>query len=326
MAVCGRCLKLQNDLIIVGAGVAGLSAAIAARKAGLDVTILERGDTQPSRPGETAHPGAQAIFKELGLIDAIEKATRIRPLGLEVVGHSTERILFGGTAKKPWRGYQVNRLCLSDIMLTVASNLGATIKFGARVTDINPTSDRVIVELEQERFSARWCCDATGVVQLASRKHAGTIKPIGPTLVLRYKYDREGSVCRDWPRLTVNDEGWHWEAMVDEDRFAVVDLVHGRFEGNREPGWKYADGTWRLSDAPATGRVFKVGDAAGRLDPAAGKGILRSMMSAMMMVHLIKSAIAEDLMPEQIAAHYSNWFRDWVTKDAHELRQLMEYG
>lgn len=316
--------KAQNNLIVIGAGVAGLSAAIAARRAGLEVTVLERGEVPPVQAGETLHPGVQTIFKELGLINAVEKATRIRPLGLEVVGHATERIPYGGTAQAPWRGYQVNRNCLSDIMVTAASNLGASLKFGTRVCDIDATSDQVIVELEQERLSASWCCDATGVAQLSSRKHSGTVSPISPTLVLRYRYDRKGSVCREWPRLVVSDQGWNWEAMVDDDRFAIVELVRGRFKGPREPGWNYADGTWRLSDAPADGRVFKVGDAAGRVDPAAGKGILRSMMSAMMMVHLIKFSIAEALLPARISAHYSNWFRNWVANDAHELRQLLE--
>src|SRR6185295_6330859 len=47
------------DLLILGAGPAGCAAAMQARRAGLDVLLLDSSERPRPTPGETLHPGIE---------------------------------------------------------------------------------------------------------------------------------------------------------------------------------------------------------------------------------------------------------------------------
>jgi len=85
------------DLVIVGAGPAGLATAIFARQAGLSVCVLDGGPTDGDKAcGEGLMPGVAPLLAELG-IDPPAKSwwgwpTSKGPLGLSTgsPGHRDE--------------------------------------------------------------------------------------------------------------------------------------------------------------------------------------------------------------------------------------------
>ena len=83
---------IDRDIIVVGAGPVGLTAALAVRATGRPVTVLEAG------AAERIRPGSRAIFLHKVTLEVLE---RIRPgLGWELVRHGltwrTKRTFFRG--------------------------------------------------------------------------------------------------------------------------------------------------------------------------------------------------------------------------------------
>lgn len=314
-----------TDIVIIGAGVAGLAAAIAARQAGFSTIVVERCATPPTRPGETLHPGAGPIFAELGLLVAVERLSLVRPIGIELVGHTTEKTAFGGPPGEAWRGYQLCREELSRAMVARARALDAEFRFGQKALQLAESNEHVTLETAEGEVKSGWCFDATGSTHWSHRKLGGQMRAISPQMTLRYRYDKQGSVATDWPRLRLYPTGWQWEAVLRPHRFARVELTHGRAPHTGEVGWRHADGTWRLSDSPARRRVFRLGDAGGRIDPSAGKGVLRAMMSALLAVHLVKAVAVGRATANDATRHYARWFRRWIEGDAAELAELIAH-
>jgi len=63
----------MTKVLIVGAGIGGLAAAVALRQAGADVTVFERApELQPVGAGLSLWPNAMLALRSLGVADAIE--------------------------------------------------------------------------------------------------------------------------------------------------------------------------------------------------------------------------------------------------------------
>jgi 2-polyprenyl-6-methoxyphenol hydroxylase-like FAD-dependent oxidoreductase len=119
---------VYTDLIVVGAGPAGAAAAIAARNAGLRVTLIEREASLRSRPGEAVHPGIEPLLARLGVRDAVLAADFLRHDGhwVEWAGDFRRFVPFGTDADGPWRGFQMWRPAFDAIMIEGLSRSSRT--------------------------------------------------------------------------------------------------------------------------------------------------------------------------------------------------------
>lgn len=319
---------MPDDLAIIGGGVAGLTAAIAARQAGLEVTLFERQLEPGDQPGETLHPGVEPLFEKLGVAADVAKHSPVRHTGIVTV-RAGKRIWapYGMTDGIPWRGFQIERRNLRTILLQRAIDLGARIISGCGRLELeSATASGVVLRENGHKLTASWLIDATGPSNWLKRFDRVSYRPATPPMMVCYGYETSGAVITDnsWPELAYGPGSWKWTAPLGDSRLAWVvgSCSKAALGALRSRATGTADATWQVSKCPAHTGLFRVGDAAFRMDPSTGKGVLRAMMSSMMAVHLI--GVRNELATEQMTADraYCNWISHWFWSDFNEMKKL----
>src|SRR4249919_3641331 len=93
------------DVLVIGGGPAGTSAAITCAQSGLDVCILEDKEFPRYHVGETVHPGIEGLLQQLNIRDKILNANFLRHIGNWVKWHNEEIFVpFGQTRQELWKG------------------------------------------------------------------------------------------------------------------------------------------------------------------------------------------------------------------------------
>lgn len=333
------------DLLIVGGGPAGGSAAITAASRGLRVVLLERDGTATERPGESLHPGIEPLLGQFGLAGRLGTVVGARHPGVWITWNGSARFEpFGSDAGGAWRGFQVRRTALHGLLLARAAELGAEIRQPARVTGANRSPDGFWdVETDAGGLRCRMLVDASGDARWLDRRLSGPLTPRSPRLLARFGHAEGSCPARDEaPALESLPDGWLWTARVGPDRYAWVRLAVGSEPGRETPAAfaalrpsgpsRGADVTWHLAERPAGPGWFLVGDAAARLDPLSSHGVLKAIMSGMMAAHFAAAILQEGAAPEAAEAQYRSWLHGWFEADAERLagfyRQLglAEFG
>jgi salicylate hydroxylase len=141
-------------IIIAGAGIGGLSAAIALAKAGFEVEVIERaGVLREVGAGLQLSPNAVKALDALGCAEAAE-AVSSEPEALELRIGKTGMRLFsipaGKTARKRYGApyLHIHRADLIEILRRSAEFAGAKIRLGARVAAFVPNGAEVRIGLD----------------------------------------------------------------------------------------------------------------------------------------------------------------------------------
>ncbi len=171
--------------------------------------------------------------------------------------------------------------------------------------------------------------DGTGSRQWLTRSLGVEVTHHSPRRIVCYGY-AEGEFPGDsWPELHCTTSGWTWRAVISSSRLAWARLSFAKnskllappselFGAGKPIGAiRAADATWRIAKTLAGPGWLLLGDAAAQLDPAAGHGVLRALMSGIMAAHLILKAS-----PEDAALAYDQWLRAWFAEDVTRLNQL----
>ena len=324
--------RKSYDVIVLGAGPAGLAAAITARQNGLETLVMERRPQAAIRPGESLHPGLEPPFKQLGISKDIERLKLHRNRGHRVQKGAAEAFIpYGADESGPWYGYQLRREDLNRILSDRAEQLGATVLY-----DCPPTAPLVegggvrgirsarAARAARDEFRSQITIDATGSRRWLARKLGLETLFGSPRLFASYCYES----CRDAPDNPVfsyRSQGWGWRAKIGEGELAVVDLDLSGAQVPQRPA-RGADVTWEKVPASAGPGYFLVGDAAGKLDPACGNGVLRAFMTAMLAASTAAAIIADPEAAAQKTDGYRQWHGDWLKHDAQRLAEIYRHS
>ena len=290
-------MKRATDIFVIGAGPAGLAAAIAARKKGFQVTVADGAEAPIDKPcGEGMMPGTLAILQSLGVDFSAGDGFSFSGIRfVEGAGEVQARFPHG-------TGIGMRRTLLHARMVEAANACGVNFLWNTAVTGIEEEG----VRAGKQCFSARWIIGADGSRSLV-RRWSG-LEAVNLS-VARFALRRHYGVT-PWSEFMEIHWGAHMQAYVTPVSVGEVCIVlmSDRREISWEEGWKeFPNLAERLKRAVLTsaergaltsmyslrlvhrGRVALIGDASGGVDAITGDGLRLGFSEAIALVDAISA-------------------------------------
>ncbi len=297
------------DLIVVGGGPGGASAATVAATAGLNVLLLERGDLMRHKPCGGILPEVTEELIEEVFNSLIPSKVLSEPAELVLRYTPPSGVVNGGRVTNS-RLFNVKRDEFDQWLRDRAQDAGVTLLHRARVIDVKAGDIFSVIYVEngtQKKVSARNLIAADGVHSLVRRKlipDANTPKMLVGQRLIKvsnkmpadfhcvfarqfspfYAYSvPKGSLLKIGSGMT--EEESH-DLMPSLDRFTewlqqngVADIG----EVKKQEGWAIPFGEQNVT---AKGALL-VGDAAGLCNPLSGEGIRLAIESGQLAAEAI---------------------------------------
>jgi len=309
----------SHDVIVIGGGPGGSAVSSYLAKAGKRVLLLEKETFPRFHVGESLLPYNLRIFRELGLMPALESAGFPRKYGAQfALGDNSKWVGFvfrqGCFTREP-QAFQVERAKFDHLLLDHAQSLGVDVRQGWTVQRYESDASGVIVhatdpENKPHTFRAAFLADASGRGNLTGNQeglrvaHANLNKLAVFGHFLNVKLDpgeRAGDtiiirLARQWFWIIpVSAEKTSVGCVLDKEEFLrdkaspeeifnrLVDkseAVKGRMTQAQRVGPIHTTADFSYYNKRLVGpRLIRVGDAAGFLDPIFSSGVYMAMLS-----------------------------------------------
>ncbi|TWD80121.1 2-polyprenyl-6-methoxyphenol hydroxylase-like FAD-dependent oxidoreductase [Kribbella amoyensis] len=150
----------MKTAIVVGAGIGGVTAAVALERCGWQVTVLERApELGEVGAGLSVWPSAVAVLEELG-VTGVEKSSV--PAGMAGMRWPGGGWVVEASALGVEIPVMIHRAQLHDL-ITARFGAGVTVRTGTTITGISQTADEVTVVAGDEEFRADLVVAADGI-------------------------------------------------------------------------------------------------------------------------------------------------------------------
>jgi flavin-dependent dehydrogenase len=321
----------RSDVIVIGAGPAGLAASIVSAEAGLRTLLLERRNNPRIVATESLHPGCESLIDRLGVGPAFRDAGFTRFPGIRVLGKMQP---FGADERGPWLGFHIARDRFERLLEAHATSIGVVVRRGTPVRELWQEAGRVAgVHLDNHSVASRWVIDASGRQHRSERWLAlRRLQHSAPLVAFR------GEVTGTLPdedcaaRFDLHGSGWLWTAQVGPET-STWTILGPRGRWRPTPPTELAalspllprsgvDVTWRVMRPLAKPGCLVVGDAAAVLDPASGQGVFFALHSGMTAARVIFECINQPQLEALHLALYDDWGMREFQHKVDGLREL----
>ncbi|MBF7687798.1 NAD(P)/FAD-dependent oxidoreductase [Acinetobacter rathckeae] len=232
----------QTDIIIIGAGPSGSSAAALLRKKGYAVTILERQHFPRFSIGESLLPQSMVFLEEAGLLDIVREnvdkfAFQYKNGASFLRGKQTSFYDFREKfTAGPGTTWQVRRANFDHLLAQGAQALGADIRFGHEVLNVDVESTHPILTIQTEQqetyqIQAKFLLDASGFGRVLPKLLDLESPSNFPVRRALFTHVEDGIVDQAFDRekilITVHEKdhrAWYWTIPFADGRssFGVV--------------------------------------------------------------------------------------------------------
>ncbi|NUM45598.1 MAG: FAD-dependent oxidoreductase [Anaerolineales bacterium] len=239
----------MQDVIIIGGGPAGSTAASFLAKHGHSVTILEKERFPREHVGESLLPFCYKTFDALGVLDEMKRLFVRKPTVrfATIDGKQSTNWCFNAVIPdESFLSFQVDRKVFDTMLLDNSRKLGVDVHEQTKVTDVkfDTEQDKVVVSAtgpngEKQTYEGRFLIDASGRSTFLASKNNWRTSNVGfeRTAVWTHFIDVKNMIggLEEGSSLIVylggNKRGWIWVFPLERDRITagvVVDSFYLR--------------------------------------------------------------------------------------------------
>lgn len=307
----------MKDVIVIGGGPAGSTAATLLARRGLSVLLLERDRFPRFQIGESLLPYNNDLFDRLGLSEKLQTGDFFPKYGAEfVTGDGTIGYTFRfdrNLAERYHRSFQVKRSEFDHLLLRNAAQSGVEVREETPVAAVElDDPNRAVLETSAgERLEARFVIDASGHGALIGNRYGGkrNVESLKKVAFFAHYRNVPRPPGRDAGNtlIVVLRDAWFWMIPITEELMSiglVVDREHvkrcgmspeellartiaetpyvaHRMRAAERVTQVYARKDFSYSMKRMVGENFVlIGDAAGFIDPIFSTGVFIAMKSA----------------------------------------------
>jgi flavin-dependent dehydrogenase len=244
----------EHDVLIIGAGPGGCSAATILAGHGHDVLVLERDSFPRYRIGESLLPFTYEPLKRLGLIEAMRQSAFVKKYSVQFIspsGRASQPFYFFNrydreTVAQTW---QILRSEFDVMMAHNAKAKGARIQHGIEVRELIGEDGRVAgvravgPDGNVRDYRGKITLDCSGKESFAALRNRWRRKDPALNKVAVWTYYQgarrdEGIDAGATTVAMIREKGWFWYIPQHNDMVSVGVVAEGKYlsrDGVREP-------------------------------------------------------------------------------------------